>query len=398
MVHTTGENEEEYNSGSATRQEDDEGEFYVHYEAGDILGRGLSSVVRKCTSKISGETFAVKIVDKTQDPEIEKTVKDEIKALKDVCPHQHIVSLVDKFESSAFFFLVFELAKEGELFDYLTKVVRLSEKKTRAIMRELFEAVHHIHERGYVHRDLKPENILMDANMKVKLSDFGFATAYQGKRLRELCGTPAYLAPEMLQCTVDFSAPGYDNKVDLWACGVIMYTMLAGFPPFWHRKQMVMLRSIMNGKYKFSSPEWDDISDSVKDLIRRLLCLDVEKRLSAAEALQHPFMNISLQRSEQKFSPRRKFKVCILAVLFTMRIAHGQEAPVNLESIGSSPYRYRSLRKLIDECAFKIYGHWVKRGDDQNRATLFENQPKTELFKYSGLSPHASLKLESFHS
>ncbi|XP_065831221.1 phosphorylase b kinase gamma catalytic chain, liver/testis isoform-like isoform X2 [Oscarella lobularis] len=392
MVHTTGEADEEFSSAHRA-----DAEFYAHYDAGDILGQGLSSVVRKCTSKTTGEMFAVKIVDKTQDPDIERAIKEEIRALEDVCPHKHIVSLKDSFESSAFFFLIFELAQGGELFDYLTKVIRLSEKKTRTIMRELLAAVQHIHERGYVHRDLKPENILMDADMKVKLSDFGFATPYRGVTLRDLCGTPAYLAPEMLRCTVDFFAPGYDNEVDLWACGVIMYTMLAGFPPFWHRKQMVMLRSIMEGKYKFSSPEWDDISDGAKDLIRQLLCLDPTKRLSAVEALNHPWMTISLQRSEQEFSPRRKFKVYILAVLFTMTIGHVQEAPVSLMSISSAPYRYRFMRKLIDECAFKIYGHWVKRGDNQNRATLFENQPKTELFKYSGSSPHASLKLESFH-
>jgi phosphorylase kinase gamma subunit len=255
-------------------------------------------------------------------------------------------------------------------------------------MEQLLSAISHIHSQGYVHRDLKPENILLDDEMNVKLSDFGFATKYEGRKLRELCGTPAYLSPEMLQCTVDFTSPGYDNKVDMWAIGVIMYTMLAGFPPFWHKKKMLMIRAIMNGKFQFGSPEWDDISESAKDLIKKLLTLNVAERLTADEALAHPWMSITQQPREHRFSARTRFRISICAVLFCTAVkARVAEAPVNLKSIGSTPYKFKAIRRLIDGCAFRIYGHWVKRADDQNRATLFEHHPKTELFQKISQSP-----------
>lgn len=120
------------------------------------------------------------------------------------------------FESNTFIFLVFELCKNGELFDYLTSVVTLSEKKTRYIMRQVFEGLQHVHTRGVVHRDLKPENILLDDNLNVKITDFGFAKKLaNGEVLHDLCGTPGYLAPETLRCNMIEGAPGYSFEVDM---------------------------------------------------------------------------------------------------------------------------------------------------------------------------------------
>lgn len=155
-------------------------------------------------------------------------------------------------------------------------------------MQEVFEAVKFMHNNGVVHRDLKPENILLDENYRVKISDFGFAVNLKdGETLRELCGTPGYLSPEVLQCSMFPDAPGYGKEVDMWACGVIMYTLLVGCPPFWNRRQVVMLRSIMEARYHFHSPEWDDISVVAKDLISKLLVVQPKIRLTAEEALEH---------------------------------------------------------------------------------------------------------------
>lgn len=177
-------------------------------------------------------------------------------------------------------------------------------------MKQLFEAVEYIHSNDVVHRDLKPENILLDDNYNIKVTDFGFARVIEPKeRLTDLCGTPGYLAPELLRASWYENAEGYGKEVDLWACGVIMYTLLVGFPPFWHRKQMVMLRNIMAGKYEFCSPEWDDITEEAKDLvssfvviflehrynqfldaqIRQLLDTDPATRISATQSLKHRF-------------------------------------------------------------------------------------------------------------
>lgn len=202
-------------------------------------------------------------------------------------------------------------------------------------------------------------------------------------------------------------AKGYGLEVDIWACGVIMYTLLVGCPPFWHRKQIVMLRNIMEGKYSFTSPEWADISQEAKDLIGKLLVVEPTQRLSVKEALSHPFFNVILWDQEviplkQSLAPyskrlsvisqiayenktcfdaRKKFKysiLCILAMVRFNRLIYIPK-PISVAASIQDPYKIKTLRKVIDNCAFRIYGHWVKKGEGQNRAALFEMNPKTEL-------------------
>ncbi|CAG9861834.1 unnamed protein product [Phyllotreta striolata] len=389
-------------------------EFYAKYEPKEILGRGISSTVRRCIEKETGKEYAAKIIDLSSsdglhDMSTLEATKQEVNILRHVAGHPYIIELQDVFQSSTFIFLVFELCKNGELFDYLTSVVALSEKKTRYIMKQILEGVQHVHSMRIVHRDLKPENILLDDNLNVKITDFGFAKVLEnGETLQDLCGTPGYLAPETLSCNMMEDSPGYSFEVDIWACGVIMYTLLVGCPPFWHRKQMVMLRNIMEGKYTFSSPEWADISEAPKDLIRKLLVVDPKKRIGIKEALAHPFFHtvlwdqditplkrslrmnsrrfsrisdMALKLQQTKFNPKRKFQWAMLVVRSMVRIQRLRFTPeaLSLDIARNDPYRLKILRKVVDGCAFRVYGHWVKKGEGQNRAALFENTPKTEL-------------------
>ncbi|XP_018050059.1 PREDICTED: phosphorylase b kinase gamma catalytic chain, skeletal muscle/heart isoform isoform X2 [Atta colombica] len=360
--------------------------FYAKYEPKEILGRGISSTVRRCIEKETGMEYAAKIIDISNETnEDMHTMKDatlqEVQILRRVAGHPYIIELHDVFESSTFIFLIFELCKNGELFDYLTSVVTLSEKKTRYIMRQVFEGIQHVHNQGIVHRDLKPENILLDDNLNVKITDFGFAKILKhGDKLEDLCGTPGYLAPEVLKCNMFENTDGYGYEVDIWACGVIMFTLLVGCPPFWHRKQMVMLRNIMEGKYSFTSPEWADITEAPKDLIRKLLVVDPKRRISIKDALEHSFFH-TVELKAKSFNARKRFQLAIICVRAVIRIKrlHITPEPLSTHVACTDPYRIKILRKVIDGCAFRVYGHWVKKGEGQNRAALFENTPKTEL-------------------
>ena len=180
--------------------------FYSKYDAREVLGRGVSSTVRRAVLKDTGESFAVKIIDISQNMvdadglNLREQTLREINILRMVAGHENIIELIDVFESVTFIFIIFELCVNGELFDYLNSVVALSEKRARRVMRQVAEALHHCHKKGVVHRDIKPENILLDDDLNVKLTDFGFAKVLQrGDRLYEVCGTPGYLAPELLK-------------------------------------------------------------------------------------------------------------------------------------------------------------------------------------------------------
>ncbi|XP_047635997.1 phosphorylase b kinase gamma catalytic chain, liver/testis isoform isoform X1 [Phacochoerus africanus] len=379
-------------------------EFYQKYDPKDVIGRGVSSVVRRCVHRATGCEFAVKIMEVTAErlsPEqLEESLSSIPTSLLASCSWcLTCISTADPlgqtapaiqfplgvvcletlpFVCSGISLPRYILMRKGELFDYLTEKVALSEKETRSIMRSLLEAVSFLHANNIVHRDLKPENILLDDNMQIRLSDFGFSCHLEpGEKLRELCGTPGYLAPEILKCSMDETHPGYGREVDLWACGVILFTLLAGSPPFWHRRQILMLRMIMEGQYQFSSPEWDDRSDTVKDLISKLLQVDPEERLTAEQALQHPFFERCQGSQPWNLTPRQRFRVAVWTVLAAGRVALSAHRvrPLTKSALLRDPYALRPVRRLIDSCAFRLYGHWVKKGEQQNRAALFQHRP-----------------------
>jgi len=179
---------------------------------------------------------------------------------------------------------------------------------------------------------------------------------------------------------------GYNTQVDVWACGVILYTLLVGFPPFWHRKQLMMIRLIMEGRFSFSSPDWRDITDPPKDLINLLLVVDPNKRITVKQALQHVFLQVPggvEEITKVPFDARKCFKLTIIRVRFLVRLKRLKTTPepLSLERASVNPYSMRMFRRTIDGAAFQVYSHWVKRGEGQNRAAMFEHLPKTELKK-----------------
>jgi len=284
-----------------------------NYDIKEDLGKGAFSVVKLGINKKTGEKVAIKVIDKkaASTEQDAKRLQTEVEILKKV-KHPNIVCLKDMFETNEKLCLIMELVTGGELFDKIVEKGQYSEKDASVIVKKMLSAVEYLHSIGIAHRDLKPENLLLkggNVDTEVMLSDFGLSKIVGVESMMETaCGTPYYVAPEVL------SATGYDKEVDLWSCGVITYLLLCGFPPFYGETLQEVFEQIMKAEYDFPDPYWTEITKEAKDLIRKLLVVDAEKRLTATQALQHPWvhnggpdksLNIKTERAAQ-FSSQRK--------------------------------------------------------------------------------------------
>eukprot|EP01069_Polyplicarium_translucidae_P001351 Polyplicarium_translucidae@DN1633_c0_g1_i1.p1 len=249
------------------------------------LGKGSYGSVVKARHLKTGVIRAVKIVYK---PRIENLtrLKREILIMKRL-DHPNIIKLFEVYEDQKNLYLIMELCTGGELFDRIIKSGHFSERYAANIMRQVFGAISYCHASDVMHRDLKPENLLFaDASplSALKVIDWGFA-AKCGKdhKFTSVVGTPYYVAPEVL-----FGS--YDKQCDIWSAGVILYILLCGYPPFHGKDNKEILRKVKIGDYSFEPQHWKRVSDPGKDLVRRLLTYDPRKRLAAADALQHPWL------------------------------------------------------------------------------------------------------------
>ncbi|KAF2354922.1 Protein kinase domain, partial [Trinorchestia longiramus] len=184
--------------------------------------------------------------------------------------------------------LLFFRVTGGELFDRIVEKGSYTEKDAADLIRQVLEAVDYMHEQGVVHRDLKPENLLyysQDEESKIMISDFGLSKLEDSGIMATACGTPGYVAPEVL------AQKPYGKAVDVWSIGVIAYILLCGYPPFYDENDANLFAQILKGEFEFDSPYWDEISDSAKDFIRQLLCVNVEKRYTCKQSLQHPWIS-----------------------------------------------------------------------------------------------------------
>lgn len=235
----------------------------------------------------------MKIIDKQQSEQEEVSYETEINILKKV-RHPNIIGLFDVHEGKDKIYLVMELVTGGELFDRIVEKGHFTEDDAAYIVRKILEAVDYLHNMGIAHRDLKPENLLLsDAteNARVMISDFGLSKVLTDEAImKTACGTPGYVAPEVL------SYVGYGKEVDLWSVGVIAYVLLCGYAPFFGEKDSDLFAAIMGAVYEFDSPYWDDISDEAKDFINKLLQVDIKKRSTTREALNHPWVKKTLNR------------------------------------------------------------------------------------------------------
>ncbi|KAJ5085608.1 DNA damage response protein kinase DUN1 [Penicillium argentinense] len=270
--------------------------FRQQYRVLQQLGKGHFATVYLCVERATGKQYAVKVFEK-RSGDSQKTqgeaLQQEIALLMGV-NHPNLLCLKDTFDENDGAYLVLELAPEGELFNLIVNKQKLSEAETRHVFRQLFEGLKYLHDRGIVHRDIKPENILLkDKKLSVKLGDFGLAKIIgEDSFTTTLCGTPSYVAPEILQET---KRRRYTKAVDVWSLGVVLYISLCGFPPFsdeLYTKQnpYTLAQQIKMGRFDYPSPYWDSVGDPALDLIDRMLTVDVEKRISVDECLEHPWL------------------------------------------------------------------------------------------------------------
>jgi len=258
------------------------------YHILDEIGRGAFSVVRVGVHKKTGKKYAIKLIEKANLGADLNRLQTEIKILKQV-DHPNIIKLKELFETPKILAIVTELVTGGEVFDKIVEQGSYSEKDAAILVGKMVSAIDYLHKRGIVHRDLKPENLLLKDEKsitEVKIADFGLSKIVGEKfsLMLTACGTPSYVAPEVLTAT------GYDKEVDLWSIGVITYILLCGFPPFYNENISKLFEEIMQADYDFPEEYWGHISDNAKDFISKLLVADPCRRLTAAEALNHPWL------------------------------------------------------------------------------------------------------------
>uniref|UniRef100_A0A8C2MYM1 calcium/calmodulin-dependent protein kinase n=1 Tax=Cricetulus griseus TaxID=10029 RepID=A0A8C2MYM1_CRIGR len=321
--------------------------FTDEYQLYEDIGKGAFSVVRRCVKLCTGHEYAAKIINtKKLSARDHQKLEREARICR-LLKHSNIVRLHDSISEEGFHYLVFDLVTGGELFEDIVAREYYSEADASHCIQQILEAVLHCHQMGVVHRDLKPENLLLASKCKgaaVKLADFGLAIEVQGDQQAwfGFAGTPGYLSPEVLR------KEAYGKPVDIWACGVILYILLVGYPPFWDEDQHKLYQQIKAGAYDFPSPEWDTVTPEAKNLINQMLTINPAKRITAHEALKHPWVcqrstvASMMHRQEtveclKKFNARRKLKGAILTTMLATRNFSAAKSLLNKKADGVKP-------------------------------------------------------------
>ncbi|KAG8552130.1 hypothetical protein GDO81_004417 [Engystomops pustulosus] len=333
--------------------------FTDEYQLYEELGKGAFSVVRRCVKKSTNQEYAAKIINtKKLSARDHQKLEREARICR-LLKHPNIVRLHDSISEEGFHYLVFDLVTGGELFEDIVAREYYSEADASHCIHQILESVNHIHQHDIVHRDLKPENLLLASKCKgaaVKLADFGLAIEVQGDQQAwfGFAGTPGYLSPEVLR------KDPYGKPVDIWACGVILYILLVGYPPFWDEDQHKLYQQIKAGAYDFPSPEWDTVTPEAKNLINQMLTINPAKRITADQALKHPWVcqrstvASMMHRQEtveclRKFNARRKLKGAILTTMLVSRNFSAAKSLLNKKTDGVKKRKSSSSVHLMPQ-------------------------------------------------
>uniref|UniRef100_A0A8C1EGZ5 calcium/calmodulin-dependent protein kinase n=1 Tax=Cyprinus carpio carpio TaxID=630221 RepID=A0A8C1EGZ5_CYPCA len=355
--------------------------FTDEYQLYEELGKGAFSVVRRCVKKSTGQEYAAKIINtKKLSARDHQKLEREARICR-LLKHPNIVRLHESISEEGFHYLVFDLVTGGELFEDIVAREYYSEADASQCINQILESVNHIHQHDIVHRDLKPENLLLASKMKgaaVKLADFGLAIEVQGDQQAwfGFAGTPGYLSPEVLR------KDPYGKPVDIWACGVILYILLVGYPPFWDEDQHKLYQQIKAGAYDFPSPEWDTVTPEAKNLINQMLTINPAKRITAEQALKHPWVcqrstvASMMHRQEtveclRKFNARRKLKGAILTTMLVSRNFSACKSLLNKKADGVKPQTNNTKNSVVSAV--------VNAMKESNTASSTPMEPQTTV-------------------
>jgi len=302
------------------------------YKLKDEIGRGNYAIVRrgsKLKPAADEKDVAIKVVKQGRlDREEMKGLEEEISLLLQV-DHPHIVKLYEVYISKKNVYLVMELLEGGEMFDRIVREKFFSEQIAAFAVVQILDALIYCHSKGICHRDLKPENLLYRSNSvssKVVIGDFGLGKSTKGQMMTTCCGTPQYVAPEVL------GNKEYDEKVDCWSVGVILYILLCGYPPFYAETHPRLYQLIQKGRFTFEKEDWGKISDEAKDLIKRLLTKDPKRRISAKDAKKHIWVTKAATNNQalgnkyqnriRRFNAVRRLRAGVTTTLAICKMAH----------------------------------------------------------------------------
>lgn len=298
------------------------------YKLKEKIGQGSYATVRRATRLKDDETVAVKVVKKARltDEEEKRGLKEEVKLLLQVS-HPQIVKLYEVYESKKNVYLIMELLNGGEMFDRIVEEQNFSEAIAAYTIVQILDALIYCHDRGICHRDLKPENLFYHSkakDSKLVIGDFGLAKNCGDNLMKTCCGTPQYVAPEVL------AMKPYDTKVDCWSLGVILYILLCGYAPFAAENHPALYEKIKKAKVVFDPRDWKNISKEARDLVVKLLHRDPKKRYSAKQAKAHPWLKLASKYTKKlgsayndrlkRFQARKRLKAGIATALAVCRM------------------------------------------------------------------------------
>ncbi|XVE61359.1 hypothetical protein DITRI_Ditri06bG0033200 [Diplodiscus trichospermus] len=301
------------------------GHLKEYYNLGKKLGHGQFGTTFHCVEKGTGKEFACKSIAKRKLATLDDVddVRREIQIMHHLAGHPNVISINGAYEDSMAVHVVMELCAGGELFDRIVKRGHYTERKAAELARIIVGVVESCHSMGVMHRDLKPENFLFvneEEDSTLKAIDFGLSIFFKpGDILSDVVGSPYYVAPDVLH-------KRYGPEADVWSAGVIIYILLCGVPPFWGETEQEIFDEVFHGDLDFTSDPWPSISESAKDLLRKMLVRDAKKRLTAHEVLCHPWVQVDgvapdkpldsvvLSRMKQ-FSAMDKLKKIVLRVI-----------------------------------------------------------------------------------